>query len=588
MSQRKKKEARKEMFERKEVSIQELEAILERAKAGPLSAPDHETLKGAVDTLATVTRELETRSTSVGRLCKLLFGPSTEKMSWLFRNYQKEGQVEPSATVGSTEGAGASAASSEPSATAQEAAPSETTKPKRKGHGRIAASAYTGAEKVKVPHPTLTPGCCCPTCKAGSKLRVLPDPSIIVRVTGMAPIMARIYEIERFRCNICGSVFTADTPEGVGEEKYDETVSSMVGVFRYGTGMPFNRLEKFQESMGVPLPAGTQWELVDKAADLLEPAFDELVRQAAQGTVVYNDDTNMKILDLAKEMQKEALKKDSVKRTGIFTTGIVSTGAGYPIALFFTGRQHAGENLEDVLAKRAAELAPPIQMSDGLERNKPGLLEVLWANCMAHARRKYVDVVDAFPEQCLYILTTLGKVYHHDALARDRGMSPEERLLWHQAMSGPLMEDLNKWFQDRFEKKEIEPNSELGKAIIYTQKRWDKLTLFLRVPGAPLDNNICERSLKKAIRHRRNSLFYKTENGARVGDLFMSLIHTAALNGADPFKYILALQRNFEDVKCHPDRWMPWNYRDRLEELSAPAEIPTGQNNVQEPSTKAP
>ena len=385
---------------------------------------------------------------------------------------------------------------------------------------------------------------------------------------GMAPMAALVYEMARLRCNTCGKVFTADAPEGVGKEKYDETASSMVAVLRYGTGMPFNRLEDFQKNMGVPLPAGTQWGLVDEAADLLEPAFDELILQAAQGTVVHNDDTTMKILDVEQEIQKEAAKGDSDGRTGMFTTGIMSTGDGHLIALFFTGRQHAGENLADVLAKRASELGPPIQMSDGLDRNKPGAFETLWANCMAHARRKYVDAVDAFPEKCLHILKILGKVFHFDAEARRLSMSPEERLLWHQTNSKPLMEELRKWFQEQLEQKEIEPNSELGAAIQYMTKRWDKLTLFLQVAGAPIDNNVCERALKKAIRHRRNSLFYKTENGARVGDLFMSLIHTAVLNGANPFDYLVALQRNFKDVKLHPGRWMPWTFRERLAELA--------------------
>jgi len=583
----KEKEAKKEKFERKEVPIQELEAILDRTKAGPLSPLDYETLKAVVETLATLTRELETKGASVQRLRKLVFGPSTEKMSWLFPDRRGQTEpvapvsptdstgtpdtpVEPAAVAGSTDSMGSPDAPAEPATTTKEV----TLKPKRKGHGRIGASDYTGARKVKIPHATLTPGCTCPDCKQGSKLRKLPEPKTLVRITAMAPIDATVYEIERFRCDTCGKVFTAEIPQGVGEEKYDETVSSMIGVLRYGTGMPFNRLEKFQENQGIPLPAGTQWELVDEAADRLEPAFDELIREAAQGNVLYNDDTTMKILDVAKEIEKEAAKANSKQRTGIFTTGIVSTGDGHPIALFFTGRQHAGENLKDVLAKRAADLDPPIQMSDGLDRNKPGAFEVIWANCLTHSRRKYVDVVDAFPEKCRYILETLGKVFHFEAVAKDRVMSPEERLLWHQTNSRPLMESLKQWFQDQFNKKEIEPNSDLGDAIRYMTKRWDKLTRFLQVAGAPLDSTTVERALKSAIRHRRNSLFYKTENGARVGDLFMSLIHTAVLNKENPFDYLVAIQRNFEDVKLHAAMWMPWNFRDRLSELARPDEKP--------------
>lgn len=73
----------------------------------------------------------------------------------------------------------------------------------------------------------------------------------------------------------------------------------------------------------------------------------------------------------------------------------------------------------------------------------------------------------------------------------------------------------------------MEPNSGLGQAIGYMLKYWEKLTLFLRVPGAPLDNNVTEGALKRAIQQRKNALFYRSENGARVGDLFMTLSYTA-------------------------------------------------------------
>ena len=106
------------------------------------------------------------------------------------------------------------------------------------------------------------------------------------------------------------------------------------------------------------------------------------------------------------------------------------------------------------------------------------------------------------------------------------------------------MEELHAWLTRQFEERLVEPNSSLGGAIAYMLKHWEKLTLFLRVPGAPLDNNICERALKKAILHRKNALFYKTANGAHVGDLFMSLIHTCELCGANPFDYLTELERH--------------------------------------------
>ena len=344
----------------------------------------------------------------------------------------------------------------------------------------------------------------------------------------------------------------------------------MIALLKYGAGLPFNRIEKLQQGLGIPLPAATQWEIVERAAGRLASAHDKLIEEAAQGDVLYNDDTTAKILELEAKSRTEPAASDAEpnERTGVFTSGIVSTRDGHRIALFFTGRQHAGENLTDVLAQRAAELHTPIQMCDALSRNLPAELETIVTNCLAHARRRFVDVANDFPDECRYLLETLRQVYQHDALARQRGLSPDERLRFHQVESGPRMAKLEKWLTAEIDEHRVEPNSGLGEASGYMRKHWSKLTLFLRVPAAPLDNNICERALKKAILHRKNALFYKTLHGAHVGDCFMSLIHTAELNDAAPFDYLVALQRHEDEVAANPGEWLPWNYQDCLARLA--------------------
>jgi hypothetical protein len=256
------------------------------------------------------------------------------------------------------------------------------------------------------------------------------------------------------------------------------------------------------------------------------------------------------------------------KRKGVFTSGIVSTKEGRQIALFFTGRRHAGENLAQVLAERASTLDTPIQMCDALSRNLPKDFKVILSNCLAHSRRRFADVVEDFPQECRYVLETLGYVYRIDAEAREGNMSPEERLHLHRAQSYEPMEELHAWMTEQLEAKKVEENGGLGDAIGYALKHWKKLTRFLDVPGAVLDNNIVERSLKKAIIHRKNSLFFKTENGAHVGDIFMTLIHTCELSGANPFDYLTELQRHSEELAANPKDWMPWNYRVTLAKIS--------------------
>jgi transposase len=294
----------------------------------------------------------------------------------------------------------------------------------------------------------------------------------------------------------------------------------MIGLLKYGRGVPFYRLEGLERNLGIPLPVSTQWEIVAETAEVIRPAFDELIRQAAQGEVFHNDDTSMKILSLARASAPSSgspeERSNSHERTGLFTSGIVSTRQGQRIALFFTGRRHAGENFAQVLAHRAAGLPPPIQMCDALSRNfakLPKKLKVIIGNCNTHARRRFVDVVSNFPEECRYVLESLAEVYGYDAQAEERGFSPEERLRFHQEHSGPVIERLQAWMLDQFAGKKVEPNSGLGSAITYCLKHWKQLTLFLRQAGAPLDNNLCERALKKVILHRKNSLFYKTLNG---------------------------------------------------------------------------
>ena len=247
------------------------------------------------------------------------------------------------------------------------------------------------------------------------------------------------------------------------------------------------------------------------------------------------------------------------------------------MALFFTGRRHAGENLAHVLVRRADGLQAPIQMCDALSRNLPKLpkpLETIVANCLAHARRQFVDVVSNFPEPCRHVLESLGEVYGYDAQAEAQGLSPQERLRFHQEHSQPVMDQLHAWLQAQFDEKRVEPNSGLGTAIAYVLRHWDRLTLFLRQAGAPLDSNLVERALKKCILHRKNSLFYKTENGAEVGDLFMSLIHTCELNGANPFDYLIELQKHTAELEKNPAAWMPWNYGEALGR--APAGVDSG------------
>ncbi len=431
------------------------------------------------------------------------------------------------------------------------------------GHGRNGVDAFPGARKVPVAHPTLQAGCACPGCAKGKVYFVKQGPSVLIRFVGQAPIQGTIYELERLRCNLCGEMFTAEAPEGVGDGKHDESVPSMIALLKYGRGMPFNRIEALQKQLGIPLPATTQWDLVEEAAELLKPVHEELIRQAAQNDVLCGDDTKVRLLNVERPPDDE--------RTGLHTTGIVASppcgDAGPKMALFFSGTQHAGENVRDLLKRRAAELPVPTFMSDALAANTSKIkvdVQATIAYCLSHGRRKFVEVADDFPEACRHVLEELGKVYGFDEEARARGLDPKQRLRFHQDNSEPVMKALRTWMNAQLDCKHVEPNSGMGKALKYLLTHWERLTLFLRHAGAPVDNNIAERAMKKAVLHRKNALFYRTLNGAQVGDLYMSIIHTCELNDVNSFDYLTEVQRHAAEARETPSAWMPWTYRATL------------------------
>lgn len=539
-----------------DLDADELRSIVERAQ---LNDDDRSKLLVAVDTLVVVTQALRQSRVSIARLKKLVFGPRTEKR-------KPKGQ-QPSKPAGTKDGEKASSTSSNTGDS------SGDEKPPRKGHGRNPASAYTGASCVSIPHESLTAGCQCPGCQRG-KLRPF-KPLIIMRLYGQAPVQATKHEAGRVRCDTCQEIFTAKLPDDIGKEKYQASAIATIGTMKYCTGMPFNRLARLQDSLGVPLPPSTQWQLVNEGEKKLAPAFNELKHQASNGTVLHNDDTPAKILDLKREMleQHDGDERTGRQRTGIFTTGIVSVlPSKQHVALFFTGLNHAGENLGDVLDDRDRGLGPPIHMSDGLSANTPKTdLDVIVAKCLVHARRNFVDIEVDFPEECAHLIEQLRLVYVNDAKAKARQLSDDERLKWHQKRSEPIMTALKDWFDDLLDNKKVEPNSPLGAALKYLRKHWKALTLFLSVAGAPLDNNVCERALKKAILHRKNALYFRSLRGARVADVFMSLGYSAVLAKANPVAYLTALLEHHEEVARDPAAWMPWNYTTALDYLASAA-----------------
>ncbi len=530
-----------------EISEEEAQALLNRIESGLLKEGDLDLIRGMIDTLLLLSNSVDEKAHTIKKLLRMFFGSQSEKARDILED-DPDNAVEESVSE------------EEDDPNAPSGSIGAKDKPAKLGHGRLSAADYTGAEKVCVSCDGLSPGDICPACKKGKVY--LKEPGTIVRITSNAPFTGKVYVLEKYRCNACGTTFTAEAPEDAKKDKYDEKAIAMAGLLHYGTGFPFHRLENLQASVGIPMPSSNQWKLVEDGAKLLAPIMEALLSKAAQGKLLHNDDTTAKILEfMGRRRSGCPLDENKPHRKGMYTTGIISDCDLWKIAVFSSGLQHAGENIEALLRRRQPELPPPIQMCDGLEHNIPAELKTILSNCLAHSRRKFVEILDNFPAECRYVIRKLGYVYHNDAITKAVGMDDEERLHYHQKHSASVMNQLKTWMEEKFPNKEAEPNSALGYAIRYALKRWKSLTTFLRKAGAPLDNNICERALKKSILCRKNSLFYKTQWGARVGDLYMSIIHTCELNNVNPFEYLVTVMENPSAAAKSPNYWMPWNFR---------------------------
>jgi transposase len=529
---------------RLELTPKEVSALLDRLDRGELSDEDCHQLKEVLLAMVWMGQKLEDKDLSIRRLQRL-FGIKTEKAENIFGGNKKDDDNGSSGSSGasSNEGAGGKG-DSDDSGT--------------KCGGQHGADDYPDSEKIIHPHESLKIGDPCPDCGCGTLYFY--GYGSVVKLVGQPSIRAVIHQPEQLRCSACLKLFTAKLPDNVSKGRADPTAKSMVAIFRYGSGIPFYRNEGLQEGLRTPLPDSTQWDMSEDVGNAAWPIFNELIDCAATSDLLHLDDTGGKILSLMKE-----IKDDKRERKGIFTTGILArTYENREICLMFTGNRHAGENVQTLLNKRPENLPLVKLMCDALNRNEPKKTKVILGNCNDHARREFVDLIPAKkdqppPDECVYFISRLGIVYHNDSLTKK--MTKKSRLEYHKKHSRPIMDELFDWCWQNIENKKVEPNSSMGKAMKYFINHFEELVKFTEVEGMPLSNAAVERLLKMVVLHRKNSLFYKTENGAAIGDILMSVIQTAKRSGVNVFDYLTTLQQNKSAVKKNPKAWLPWNYQ---------------------------
>lgn len=530
------------------VRIKQNDAILD---------PDKQILTGLIEFNGWLQHTLQEKNISINRLKNLYFGNSSE------HGKRKKKKKKSGAGDLATKGTSNDVEPVEPDESSNEQSPDADTvknSSKNKKSGRLSHAAYTNAEEI-----TLTPehkiGDQCPE-DCGGKLTTLP-PGMVVKITGQGFAKVTKYKVEKLRCNLCGIQINASMPITLCDDKYDAAFKAQLSMLKYYMGLPFYRIQSYQNALGIPLSDPTQWDLMDTLANDVNPVFKYLEKFAANGHLIHADDTTVKILSNIKANALITDLKDKSRR-GTYTTGILSYVNNHQAYLFYSSKNHAGENMLQLLSKRDNELPYVKYMCDALNRNIPQELKAILINCLAHGRRKFVEIEDFFPPECEYVVKLLGIVYHHDSITKDKDLSDDERLEYHQLHSKPVIDELYVWLNKQINEQLVESNSSLGKAIKYMLNHQVALTQFLRISGAPLDNNILERALKMPIRIRKNSMFFATEHGAYVGSMLLSLICTCVAARQNPVGYLTALQINKARVVKEPHLWMPWNYQDSM------------------------
>jgi len=420
---------------------------------------------------------------------------------------------------------------------------------------------------VTLSHPDLTAGSLCPdcaTCNTKGTLRSDADSlKTIVRLVGSPLITGTRYLAPGMRCDTCQTRFQTPIPEEIkNAPKYHESCATTLAIGRYSLGLPMCRMEQAQTQHGIPMKDATQWDLINRLSDVAYPVYSVLSEYAANGSLMIYDDTPGRILE------------NQAKNLATHTTAFISVHEEHKIHLFFTGTHHAGNNADRILANRTTN-EPVIAMMDASPSNIPKKMSgqltarFILCFCLVHGRRKFYELFGAFDKECEFVLDVIGQVFANDAHCKEHALSSQDRLMYHQRHSQPLMNSLRIWLNNQSAYSLCEQNSGLGEAVRYMLRHWCPLTSFLRVAGAPLDSSWAERAIKIAIRHRRNSLFYKTPKGARVGDCLMSLIYTCNQNGINPYDYLNMLQRYGPDVAANPEHWLPWTYLQTVTTMTA-------------------
>jgi transposase len=545
-----------------------------------LSAEEQRVLAGVLETWAHVVERAQDRDFNISQLRKIL---------GIFLKRQKSSNSGPSGEGSSNDGEDGGKPDVEPEYSSETSPVQDETSStddsgsepspgkNRDEHGRRSAEDFPGAPICYHGHPTLVPGCQCPQCNRGKLYKY--RPSQYMTISGQPVFAATKHVVDQLQCNLCDAIFKAPLSEGAqldgafGNTLYSYSAVAMIAIFKFFGVVPWHRMETLQDWIGVHVPDASMFDQCERLANTIAPVVNYLERLSADAPMFYGDDTGACVINERRAVIAERKSGKLVERTGCHTTCVIAvTSEGHRITHFRIGIQHTGEVLDQILEGRDSALPAPLVMSDALSANSVTVCKVHECFCNTHALRNFKDLKERYPEEAGYALERYKKIYNNEDQCQEHQLTAAERLAYHKEHSRPLLQEICTHCLTLIDGKEIEPNSDIGRAYNYVYNHEYELSAFCRYPGAPLDNNLAEQTLRLPVHLRDAAPFYRNGVGAKISTVILTLGVTAYHAGVNLLDYFVAMLRHANDVRSQPHAWLPWCYKDRVCILESPRE----------------
>ena len=383
----------------------------------------------------------------------------------------------------------------------------------------------------------------CAVC-GGEDFVDMPTDEESVLYTYKPPRLVRVrHKRKKYACrNGCCIVTAPGPPKVVEGGRFSSSLYADVVTKRSFDAIPFHRQADAFGRAGIPLSASTLCDLFHTAADVLTPLYNVLLDEVRAAEVVHADETPQPVIDVG-----------GTKRSYVWTFATPS------LAAYVHSGSRSGETPLRVLADSQGVLVADgysgynaVTTPDSRKR----------AGCLAHARRKFVDAEGQAHDEVHWLIERIAQVYAIEKRARESGLAGSEKHReLRQSETRPIMDEIRAWLTEQ--KSRARPKSEFGKAVGYTDKQWDALTVFLDDPAVSPDNNLAERMLRRIALARRSSMFVAHDTSGQRYAINMSLVASCRLNGIDPTAYLTDVLNRIADhpakrlAELLPDRWEP-------------------------------